>query len=126
MGRTTALLLVLCWSLCGASELKPVYAGKSWATKTPAEAGLDEAKLKEIPPFARGSGCVVRHGYMVYTWGDAGNPFDVQATVKLRHAHSGKELQTWNAPFESDWAIAAGRFERWWYPPRKNTWSNTT
>ena len=77
MRRTTVLLLALYCSLCGASELKPVYQGKSWATKTPAEAGLAEAKLKEIPPFARGSGCVVRHGYMVYTWGEAGRRRDV-------------------------------------------------
>jgi len=87
MGRTIVLLLVLGCSLCGASELKPVYPGKSWATKTPAEADLDEAKLKEIPPFARGSGCVVRHGYMVYTWGEAGRRRDVASAAKPIYSH---------------------------------------
>jgi hypothetical protein len=87
MRRTTVLLLALGCSLCSASEFKPVYPAKKWATKTPAQAGLDEAKLKEIPGFARGSGCVVRHGYMIYTWGEAHRRRDVASAAKPIYSH---------------------------------------
>ena len=53
-------------------EAAPVYPGKKWATKSPEQVALDAKKLKELSDYAGGFGCVVRHGYMVYTWGDAG------------------------------------------------------
>jgi len=37
------------------------FPGKRWARKTPAEVGLDPAKLKEFSRFVGGRGCVVRH-----------------------------------------------------------------
>ena len=60
-----------------AGETTPVYPGKEWAIKRPEQVGMDIEKLKELSDYADGFGCVVRHGYMVYTWGDAGRRKDV-------------------------------------------------
>jgi CubicO group peptidase (beta-lactamase class C family) len=69
----------------GAAEL--VYPGKGWETKRPQEIGLDEQKLKAFSDYAGGFGCVVRNGYMVYTWGDASKRNDVASAVKPVYTH---------------------------------------
>ena len=74
-------------SCAGAVEAAPVYPGKEWAAKKPEEAGLDAVKLKELSDYAGGFGCVVRHGYMVYTWGDASRRKDVASAAKPLYAH---------------------------------------
>jgi len=70
-----------------AGEGAPVYPGTEWTTKRPEQAGLDVKKLKELSDYAGGFGCVVRHGYMVYTWGDAGRRNDVASAAKPLYAH---------------------------------------
>lgn len=70
-----------------AGESKLVYPGRTWETKQPSEAGLDEQKLKEMSDYAGGFGCVVRGGYMVYTWGDPGRRMDVASAVKPVYTH---------------------------------------
>src|SRR4051812_46147317 len=47
-----------------------VFPGKTWESKTPAEAGLNDAKLDEAAEFLDGRGCIIRGGYVVKTWGD--------------------------------------------------------
>jgi len=59
-----------------------VFPGKTWATKTPGEAGMDPEKLRALSSFVGGHGCVVRRGYMVYTWGDVGRRADVASAAK--------------------------------------------
>jgi hypothetical protein len=44
--------------------------GQTWATRTPAQVGLDPEKLEAIAVALGGRGCIVRHGYVVKTWGD--------------------------------------------------------
>jgi len=70
-----------------ASETSLVYPGKEWAEKNPEEAGLDAKKLKELSDYAGGSGCVVRHGYIVYTWGEASRRKDVASAAKPLYSH---------------------------------------
>jgi hypothetical protein len=70
-----------------AAEGSLVYPGKEWAIKTPEQVGMDAEKLKELSDYAGGFGCVVRHGYLVYTWGDAGRRNDVASAVKPFYAH---------------------------------------
>jgi CubicO group peptidase (beta-lactamase class C family) len=70
-----------------AKETSPVYPGRQWATKTPEKVGLDAKKLKELSDYAGGFGCVVRHGYMVYTWGNAGRRKDVASAAKPLYSH---------------------------------------
>lgn len=68
-------------------ERSLVYPGKDWETRKPEQVGLDVGKLKELSEYAGGFGCVVRHGYMVYTWGDAGKRQDVASAAKPFYAH---------------------------------------
>jgi hypothetical protein len=64
-----------------------VYPGEEWRTKKPDEVNLDISKLKALSDYAGGFGCVVRHGYMVYTWGDASRRKDVASAVKPFYTH---------------------------------------
>jgi len=66
---------------------QPVYPGKTWETKAPAEVGMDAGKLGALRDFVGGRGCVVRHGYMVYTWGDASQRADVASACKPWYSH---------------------------------------
>jgi len=66
---------------------EPVYPGKEWAKKSPEEVGLDAGKLQELSDYAGGFGCVVRHGYMVYNWGDADRRKDVASAAKPFYSH---------------------------------------
>ncbi len=70
-----------------AIETKPVYPGRQWEIKEPQQVGLDAEKLKELSDYAGGFGCVVRYGYMVYSWGDASRRKDVASAAKPVYAH---------------------------------------
>jgi CubicO group peptidase (beta-lactamase class C family) len=60
----------------------PVYPGAAWETRSPEEAGLSRARLDALRDLVRGRGCVVRHGYLVYSWGDVSRSDDVASAVK--------------------------------------------
>ena len=82
--------LVYLWVVCsvaGAAGLEPVYPGQDWARKTPAEVGLNPEKLKAFSRFTGGFGCVIRHGTLVYTWGDASKRMDVASAAKPLYSH---------------------------------------
>lgn len=83
------LLVSVCTSIVEvrANETSPVYPGKEWARKTPEEVGLDVKKLKELSDYAGGSGCIVRHGVMVFTWGDASRRRDIASAAKPFYTH---------------------------------------
>lgn len=59
-----------------------VFPGPAWDFRTPAQVGLDSAKLDSARAYIGGRGCVVRHGYMAYTWGDQGLRQDVASACK--------------------------------------------
>ena len=82
---TSAILIFV--SLCSCALAGEVYPGKTWASKTPAEVGMDAAKLKAFKEYVGGRGCVIRHGYMVYSWGDAGKRADVASAMKPWYSH---------------------------------------
>jgi len=84
----TFLAFVLCaCDVVGSAAVEPVYPGKTWVTKAPGEVGLDAGKLKAFSDHAGGFGCVIRHGYLVHTWGDAGRRMDVASAAKPLYAH---------------------------------------
>ena len=82
--RILAMGLLVC---TGVGEAAEVYPGKEWATRTPEQVGLDAGKLKELSDYAGGFGCVVRHGYLIHTWGDAGKRKDVASAAKPLYSH---------------------------------------
>jgi CubicO group peptidase (beta-lactamase class C family) len=60
----------------------PVYPASDWERREPENVGLSIDKLKELAKLVGGRGCVVRHGYLVYTWGDPAKSGDIASAVK--------------------------------------------
>ena len=82
----TVILSATCSPFGGAAD-DSVYPGETWASKKPAEAGLNIGKLQAFSKFVGGRGCVVRHGYLVYTWGNVRQRADVASAAKPFYAH---------------------------------------
>ena len=59
-----------------------VFPGEVWDTMTPEEAGLDTTVLDRLAEHVGGRGCIVRHGRMVYTWGDQERSSDIASACK--------------------------------------------
>ena len=64
-----------------------VYPGVSWERRAPEDVGLSPAKLDAFGDFVGGRGCVVRHGCMVYTWGDVSKRGDIASAAKPWYSH---------------------------------------
>jgi hypothetical protein len=64
-----------------------VFPGKVWAVKKPDAVGLDAGKLACFSRTVGGRGCIVRHGYLAGTWGDASRSGDVASAAKPVYAH---------------------------------------
>jgi len=76
-----AVLSVLATPPAQAAE----FPNAHWLTATPAEAGLDEAQLIKARDYALtggGSGCVIRGGKLVFSWGDFKQRYDLKSTTK--------------------------------------------
>ncbi|MCK5610408.1 hypothetical protein KAR91_51520, partial [Candidatus Pacearchaeota archaeon] len=54
----------------GDLQQERVFPGVTWEFKMPTEVGLNSSKLDEFINNLGGRGSIVRHGYMVQTWGD--------------------------------------------------------
>lgn len=84
IGLLTAILMLT------GCDRPPVPAGppgewaepRPWVWKSPEEVGLIEDRLDELASLVGGHGCVVRDGYMVYSWGDSTRPVDVASACK--------------------------------------------
>lgn len=59
-----------------------VFPGVTWETRAPEEVGLAREKLDALRELVGGRGCVVRHGCMVYSWGDQTKSSDVASAFK--------------------------------------------
>ena len=120
---STAALLTAFLSLTVAdlSAAGIVFPGAAWQTKTPAELGLDGAKLDQFASNIGGSGCVVKDGYMVKTWGNQSSKFesafinvDIQQNHSVMlHSLAGSRLGIWVAHGE-------GRFKFPYQPEKYN------
>lgn len=78
-------------SLIGLAAGEPAFAapsvfpGSSWATKSPAAAGMSSSRLSQAIRLASskgGSGFVVRHGYKVASWGDVNRRYKTYSATK--------------------------------------------
>lgn len=63
------------------------WPGKEWPTASPVDVGLDAAALAAFSAFVGGRGCVIRHGSLVYSWGNASARGDVASAVKPIYNH---------------------------------------
>ena len=73
------LLLLLSLRLQSASG---VFPQAHWEARAPGQVGLSREKLEKLSKLVGGRGCVVRHGYMVYSWGDQTRSPDVASAFK--------------------------------------------
>ena len=76
------LLLLLSGLSSRGGEPEQVWPAADWPGATPAEVGMDAAKLAEARNYALrggGSGCVIRHGRRILTWGDLKQLYDLRS-----------------------------------------------
>lgn len=74
--------VLLCWTPGLETARGQAFPGVAWEFKTPAEVGMDSAKLDQIAGTIGGNGCIVRHGYMVKTWGSQSTKGDWASASK--------------------------------------------
>jgi CubicO group peptidase (beta-lactamase class C family) len=88
-----------------ATHYRPLYIesgpfpGASWEERTPEAVGLRRDSLDALAEHVRGRGCVVRGGYLAYTWGDFTSSVDeplARFEPGLREINGGKDAAiTW-------------------------------
>jgi CubicO group peptidase (beta-lactamase class C family) len=83
----TLAVFVVLFAAVPAQADQPVFPGKVWAVRPPREVGLDAAGLDRLRDLMGGRGCVVRHGYLVYSWGDPTRSADVASACKPVFVH---------------------------------------
>jgi len=66
----------------GAPLKVEVWPGQHWGIEAPARVGLSLTNLEALSRHVGGRGCVVRHGRMVFTWGDQARSSDVASAFK--------------------------------------------
>jgi CubicO group peptidase (beta-lactamase class C family) len=64
-----------------------VWPGRTWGTRAPTEVGMDPEKLAVFGDYVGGRGCVVRHGYMIYSWGSQSKRDYVYSAEKPWYSH---------------------------------------
>jgi len=82
-----ALRLAALWVVIGSAPMAAasVWPDADWPEKTPSEVGLDGSKLeaaRDVASAGGGSGCIVRHGFRVFCWGDQHRLYDLKSTTK--------------------------------------------
>jgi len=78
--RLTLIVFVLATSVLQADESR--FPGAAWEHKSPAELGLDAARLDAVAVALGGRGCVVKDGYVVKAWGDQAQKGDWLSSAK--------------------------------------------
>ncbi|MCC6681005.1 MAG: serine hydrolase [Phycisphaeraceae bacterium] len=65
------------------------FPGTKWTTATPEQVGLDRDLLQKARRFAKtrgtstgGSGCVIKDGKLVWSWGNMAQTYDVKSVTK--------------------------------------------
>jgi len=81
-GAPALLWLVVAVHGVAGGEAAPNFPQATWETRTPADVGLVADKLDELAKLVEGRGCVVRHGYLVYSWGDIAKSRDIASAMK--------------------------------------------
>src|SRR5688500_3599614 len=80
-----AAMLALAAGVSPAAGEETPFPTQGWPVKSPAELGLDEAKLAQARDYALtggGSGYITRGGYLAMQWGDARQRYDLKSTTK--------------------------------------------
>lgn len=65
----------------------PVFPRVDWETKLPSDVGMDAKKLDQIQDYMGGWGVIVRHGYLIKSWGDISTRKDIASAAKPFYSH---------------------------------------
>src|SRR5262245_42004295 len=82
MRCSLSLAVLICSNVVLLADPPLVFPGVTWEQRAPAQVKLDAAKLDELAKLVGGRGCVVRHGYVTCTWGDAIKSEDIASAAK--------------------------------------------
>ena len=98
----------------GALGDEPAFPTAEWATKSPRQLGLDEARLEKVAKAMGSRGCIVKDGYLVQTWGDQDDRSDwfssakpVLSTLLMFAAKEGKIVDFDQRVAEFGWPLVA-------------------
>lgn len=75
-------LLIPAFGVRADADAARTFPGARWETRSPEAVGLSPDKLATLSKLVGGRGCVVHHGYMVYSWGDPSQSSDVASAFK--------------------------------------------
>ncbi|MGQ9696780.1 MAG: serine hydrolase domain-containing protein [Armatimonadota bacterium] len=71
-----------CVAGAGPTPNRVVYPDMEWQRKSPEAVGLNADRLRELAALVGGRGCVVRHAYLCFTWGDVTRSADIASAMK--------------------------------------------
>src|ERR1044071_4387769 len=81
-------IALLLWFPLRAASASPAglvsasFPDREWEFRSPEDLGLSRDKLFELQQLVGGRGCVVRNGYMAFTWGDQHKSGDIASAMK--------------------------------------------
>jgi len=80
---TQNLTVLACLCTCAATiAAADVFPGEAWEERPPDKLGMDGAALAALSESLGGRGCVIRGGYVVYSWGDQAERGDWASSAK--------------------------------------------
>ncbi|HEY2154368.1 MAG TPA: serine hydrolase, partial [Isosphaeraceae bacterium] len=81
-----SLLMPTAGPVSAQAARRTVWPGRQWETASPESQGLSSATLDAAATYAEkaggGSGCIIRHGYLVKEWGDPSKRADIKSATK--------------------------------------------
>jgi CubicO group peptidase (beta-lactamase class C family) len=80
--RRCLVFFVCAYCVFSINSKGDMFPDAHWETRTPEQVGLSREKLDALKELVGGRGCVVRRGYMVYSWGDQSKSSDVASAFK--------------------------------------------
>lgn len=112
--RKPLLILVLALSgVLSLADAQTAFPGKIWSTRTPAEVGMDSAKLDAFAMRVGGDGVIIKDGFLVKSWGGATVCKDwasaakpVLSTLLLLAVQEGKLASVDALVKDAGWALA--------------------
>jgi len=86
-GLRKYVVFFLCSILAAPATVAQVFPGQAWQRQSPDQVGLRTDKLEELSRLVGGRGCVIRFGYLIYSWGDISVSEDIASAVKPLISH---------------------------------------
>jgi CubicO group peptidase (beta-lactamase class C family) len=81
-----SLLIPTAGPVSAQAARRVIWPGRQWEWASPEGHGLSSAALDAAAAYAQkaggGSGCIIRHGYLVKEWGDPGKKADIKSATK--------------------------------------------